>query len=76
MSDLPDPKMPPPCPEPDSGTTAALVRWAKAYAAEQVAAERERCAKLAGKTVCDTHLPTGVRIYGAVAAKAIRAGHE
>lgn len=35
--------------------------------------EREACAKLAQKTVCDTHIPTGVRIYGTAAAKAIRA---
>ena len=37
------------------------------------AAEREACAKLAESTVCDTHLPTGVRIYGTRAADAIRA---
>ena len=35
--------------------------------------EREACAKLAESTVCDTHLPTGVRIYGTRAASAIRA---
>ena len=34
--------------------------------------EREACAKLAESTVCDTHLPTGVRIYGTRAASAIR----
>jgi hypothetical protein len=39
---------------------------------EAVAAEREACAKLAEETVCDTHLPTGVKIYGTRAAKAIR----
>jgi len=38
-----------------------------------VAAEREACAKVAEQTVCDTHLPTGVKIYGTRAAKAIRA---
>ena len=38
-----------------------------------IAAEREACAKLAETTVCDTHLPTGVRIYGTRAAAAIRA---
>jgi hypothetical protein len=38
-----------------------------------VAAEREACAKVAEATVCDTHLPTGVRIYGSKAAAAIRA---
>jgi hypothetical protein len=37
------------------------------------AAEREACAKVAEATVCDIHLPTGVRIYGSKAAAAIRA---
>ena len=40
---------------------------------EAVQSEREACAKLAATTVCDTHIPTGVKIYGTVAAKAIRA---
>jgi hypothetical protein len=40
---------------------------------EAVAAEREACAKLAEETVCDTHLPTGVKIYGSRVAAAIRA---
>jgi hypothetical protein len=35
--------------------------------------EREECAKLAEKTICDKHIPTGVSIYGTRAAKAIRA---
>ena len=35
--------------------------------------EREACAKVAQSTVCDTHIPTGVKIYGTAAAKAIRA---
>ena len=35
--------------------------------------EREACAKLAEETVCATHLPTGVKIYGTKAAAAIRA---
>ena len=39
---------------------------------KMVAIEREACAKLAASTVCDTHIPTGVKIYGTVAAKAIR----
>lgn len=39
----------------------------------EVEAEREACAKLAESTVCDTHLPTGVRIYGTQVAAAIRA---
>jgi hypothetical protein len=43
------------------------------FAALVAAAEREACAKVAEQTVCDTHLPTGVKIYGTRAAKAIRA---
>ena len=51
------------------GGCEALFRFAALVAA----AEREACAKLAESTVCDTHLPTGVRIYGTRAADAIRA---
>jgi hypothetical protein len=40
---------------------------------QEILAEREACAKLAASTVCDTHIPTGVKIYGTAAAKAIRA---
>jgi hypothetical protein len=36
----------------------------------------EDCAKVAQSTVCDTHLPTGVRIYGTRAAQAIRARYS
>jgi hypothetical protein len=36
-------------------------------------AAHEACANLAKETVCDTHLPTGVKIYGTKAAAAIRA---
>ena len=42
------------------------------FAAAVAAAEREACAKLAAETVCDTHLPTGIKIYGSRAAAAIR----
>jgi len=35
--------------------------------------EREACAVLAQQTICDTHIPTGINIYGTRAAKAIRA---
>jgi hypothetical protein len=38
--------------------------------------EREACAALAEQTVCDTHLPTGLKIYGTRAAKAIRAREQ
>ncbi len=43
---------------------------------DAVLAEREACAELAEKTICDTHTPTGVNIYGTRAAKAIRARGE
>ena len=50
-------------------------KWFDAVTAQYkqlILAEREACAKLAATTVCDTHIPTGVKIYGTVAAKAIR----
>lgn len=40
---------------------------------KMVEAEREACATVAALTVCDTHIPTGIKIYGTAAAKAIRA---
>lgn len=43
------------------------------FAALVAAHEREACANVAEKTVCDTHLPTGVKIYGSRAAAAILA---
>jgi len=51
-------------------------KWFEAVTAQhkqEILAEREACAKVAQSTVCDTHIPTGVKIYGTVAAKAIRA---
>jgi hypothetical protein len=51
-------------------------KWFDAVTAQHkqlILAEREACAKLAATTVCDTHIPTGVKIYGTAAAKAIRA---
>ena len=50
-------------------------KWFESVTAQhkqEILAEREACAKLAQSTVCDTHIPTGVKIYGTVAAKAIR----
>lgn len=38
-----------------------------------IAAEREECAIVAASTVCDEHIPTGIKIYGTRAARAIRA---
>jgi len=65
---------------------AALQRFANLVRADEreramrenayVQAEREACAKLAATTVCDIHIPTGVKIYGTVAAAAIRARGE
>ena len=48
-------------------------RQLERFASLVAAAEREACAKLAESTICDTHLPTGVRIYGTRVANAIRA---
>ena len=51
-------------------------KWFDAVTAQHkqaILAEREACANLAQKTVCDVHIPTGVKIYGTAAAKAIRA---
>jgi hypothetical protein len=53
-------------------TLAALEQIVAAARAD----EREACAKLAQETICDTHTPTGVNIYGTRAAKAIRARGE
>lgn len=53
-------------------TTKDMEAFAKLVAAK----EREICAKLAQETICDTHLPTGVNIYGTRAAKAIRSRGE
>jgi len=47
---------------------ACLQRFANLVAER----EREACAKIAESTVCDTHIPTGVKIYGRRAAEAIR----
>ena len=44
---------------------AACARFARLVA--------EDCAEVAQSTVCDTHLPTGVRIYGTRASEAILA---
>lgn len=56
----------------ETDVTNELARFAALVRAD----EREQCAKVAEETVCDTHLPTGVKIYGARAAAAIRARKE
>jgi hypothetical protein len=50
-------------------TLTELSRYANLIRAD----EREACAVLAQQTICDTHIPTGINIYGTRAAKAIRA---
>ena len=40
---------------------------------QAIEAEREACAQIAQATVCDTHIPTGIKIYGTRAAASIRA---
>jgi hypothetical protein len=62
------------CDEP--GVRCAYEDWdeeLERFAALVAAAEREACARIAETTICDTHLPTGVQIYGSKAAAAIRA---
>lgn len=53
-----------------TSTSARL--FAEHIARKAINAEREQCAKVAEKTVCDTHVPTGIKIYGTKAAEAIR----
>ena len=55
------------------GLAVVTIKWMENFAALVAASEREECAKLAETTICDTHLPTGVRIYGTRVADAIRA---
>ena len=50
------------------GNSAQLERFAALVEAK----ERDACAQVAAKTVCDTHIPTGINIYGTRAAAAIR----
>lgn len=50
-----------------------LERFAALVEAKAAANERDACAQVAAQTVCDTHIPTGINIYGTRAAKAIRA---
>ena len=51
-------------------STHTQIAWQAWQAATAI--ERESCAKIAEQTVCDTHIPTGVKIYGTRAAKNIR----
>lgn len=51
---------------------AVWERFAALVEAKAAAKEREACAQVAAQTVCDTHIPTGINIYGTRAAAAIR----
>jgi hypothetical protein len=53
-------------------TVTSTLLFAEHIARMAASAEREACAKVAEQTACDTHLPTGVKIYGTRAAAAIR----
>lgn len=63
----------------EAGVKDGLLSWPgvpemfERFAALVAAAEREECAKVAEKTICDTHIPTNINIYGTRAGKAIRA---
>ena len=56
----------------ETATRAANESWTL-MCKKMVELEREACAVLAEKTICDTHIPTGINIYGTRAAKSIRA---
>ena len=51
----------------------SIKKFAELVAAAAAVKEREACASLAQATVCDTHIPTGINIYGTRVAAAIRA---
>ena len=55
------------------GEFVGLMGLFERFAALVAEKERDACAQVAAKTVCDTHIPTGINIYGTRAAKAIRA---
>ena len=55
------------------GVIGCTAESCRRFADRIAAAEREACAQLAAQTVCDTHLPTGIKIYGTAVAKAISA---
>jgi hypothetical protein len=57
----------------DTANAPWLMEFLERFAKLVAEAEREECAKVAQETVCDQHIPTGIKIYGTRAAKAIRA---
>jgi len=69
----------PDLPKPDYRSPGDGFHWrrtdnqVRAIQREAYIAGMEEAAKLAAATVCDTHLPTGVKIYGTRAGAAIRA---
>jgi hypothetical protein len=64
-------------PEPVELSSESDERAVWGYTEEQMLQFRQdlldEAAKVAAATVCDTHIPTGVKIYGQRAGKAIRA---
>jgi hypothetical protein len=57
----------------DGGLYSQAYRNSRNMIDTAIAHEREECAKIAEKTICDVHLPTGTKIYGSRVATAIRA---
>ena len=53
------------------GVASATAEWLERFAKIIALKERARCADIARRTVCDVHTPTGIKIYGTRAAKAI-----
>ncbi len=54
-------------------TSSQLQAYGAACAAHAREVALSEAAKVAAATVCDTHIPTGVKIYGSRAGKAIEA---
>ncbi len=71
MTDTRDPSPIPHHPERYMVWTDAEQEAIAAHTRAAVEAAVRECARIAAETVCDTHLPTGVRIYGTRAAAAI-----
>lgn len=68
-----DVKMPEPFRTDADGEEVYVIHQLKQYGDDRAREALEMAAVLAGETVCDTHIPTGVKIYGTRAGKAIRA---
>jgi hypothetical protein len=68
MIELPEPAFYGP-----SGTGDYFSRYTKEQMLQFRRDTLEEAVKVANATVCDTHIPTGVKIYGQLVGKALRA---